>query len=116
MSIEYSKKRYYSKLPNKLAESATSLKTYWFILKTFLNNRKNSCILPLFHENKFIANFKEKAKRFNTFFANHCTLLNNSSVLPDNLAKLTNKQFDSVNFSTDGISKILNNLDTNMEI
>ena len=39
--------------------------------------------------------------------------MNKSSVLPDNLAKLTNKPLDSVNFSTDDIPKILNNLDPN---
>ena len=50
---------------------------------------------------------------FNTFFANQCTLLNNSSVLPDNLAKLTNKSLDLVNFSTNDISEIINNLDPN---
>ena len=50
---------------------------------------------------------------FNTFFANQCTLLNNSSVLSNNLAKLTNKSLDRVSFSTDGISKIINNLDPN---
>ena len=32
---------------------------------------------------------------------------------PDNLANLTNKSLDSVNFSTDNISKIINNLDPN---
>ena len=35
------------------------------------------------------------------------------SVLPNNLAKLTNKSLDAVNFSTDDISKIINNLDPN---
>ena len=113
VSIENSKQTYYSKLTSKLANPATSSKTYWSILKTFLNNKKIPCIPPLFHENKFITNFKEKAELFNTFFANQCTLLNNSSVLPSNLAKLTNKSLDTVNFSTDDISKIINNLDPN---
>ena len=113
VSIENSKQTYYSKLASKLANPATSSKTYWSILKTFLNNKKIPCIPPLFHENKFITNFKEKAELFNTFFANQCTLLNNSSVLPNNLAKLTNKSLDTVNFSTDDISKIINNLDPN---
>ena len=113
VSIENSKQTYYSKLAGKLANPATSSKTYWSILKTFLNNKKIPCIPPLFHENKFITNFKEKAELFNTFFANQCTLLNNSSVLPNNLAKLTNKSLDTVNFSTDDISKIINNLDPN---
>ena len=111
VSIEYSKQRYYSELLRKLANPATSSKTYWSILKTFLNNTKIPCIPPLFHENIFVTNFKEKAEVFNTFFANQYTLMNNSNVLPNNLAKLTNKSLDSVNFSTDDISKIINNLD-----
>ena len=53
------------------------------------------------HENKFITNFKEKAELFNTLFENQCTLLNNSSILPNNLTKQTNKSLDTVNFSTD---------------
>ena len=74
-----------------------------------------SCVAPLFYENKFVANFKENADLFSFFFffANQCTLLNNSSVLPNNLAKLTNKSLDSVNFSSDVISKIINNADLN---
>ena len=55
---------------------------------------------------------KKKAELFNTFFGNHYTLLNNSSVLSSNLAKLTNEPLYTVNFSTDNISKIRNNLET----
>ena len=98
---------------NQLILLLARSKTYWSISKTFLNNKSIPCVPPLFHENKFITNFKEKAELFNTFFANQCTLLNNSSVLPNNLAKLTNKSLDTVNFSTDDISKIINNLDPN---
>ena len=45
------------------------------------------------------------------FFANQYSLLNNSNVLHNNLAKLTNISLDTVNFSTGDISKIINNLD-----
>ena len=38
--------------------------------------------------------------------------MNNNSVLPNNLAKLTNKSLDAVNFSND-IYKIINNLEPN---
>ena len=100
-------------MPRKLANPATSSKTYSSIIKTFLNNKKNPCIPPLFHGNKFITNFKEKVELFNTFLPNQCTLLNNSNVLPNNLAKLTNKSLDLVNFLTDGISRLKNNFDPN---
>ena len=68
VSIENSKQRCYYKLTRKLASPATSLKTYWSILKTFLNNKKIPSIPPLFHENKFITNFKENSKLFHIFF------------------------------------------------
>ena len=40
VSIKNSKQTYYSKLSSKLANPATSSKTYWSILKTFLNEKK----------------------------------------------------------------------------
>ena len=62
VSIENSKQTYYSKLASKLANPATSSKTHWSILKTYLNNKKVPCIPPLFHEYKFMTNFKEEAE------------------------------------------------------
>ena len=70
ISIEESKEKYYTKLSSRLADPLTSPNTYWSILKTFLNNKKIPCIPPLFHENKFITDFKEKAELFNHFFVN----------------------------------------------
>ena len=105
VSIENSKQTYYSKLSIKLANPATSTKTCRSIVQTFLNNKKNSCILSLFHKNKFITNFKEKAELFHTFFANQYTLLNNSSVVHNNLAKITNESLDTINFSADDFLK-----------
>ena len=46
----------------------TSPKSYWSILKTFLNNKKIPCIPPLLHNDKLITNFKEKTEIFNNFF------------------------------------------------
>ena len=63
------KQKYYSKLSSKLANPATSLKTYWSILKTFLNNKKDSlCTSSV--SLLCLTNFKEKAELFNAFFAN----------------------------------------------
>ena len=113
ISIEESKEKYYTKLSNRLADPLTSPKTYWSILKTFLNNKKIPCIPPLFHENKFVTDFKEKAELFNHFFVNQCSLLSNNSVLPTNLPQLTNKCLDSIHFSSSDIAKIISHLDPN---
>ena len=58
ISIEESKEKYYTKLSSRLADPLTSPKTYWSILKTFLNNKKIVSIPSLFHENKFVTDFK----------------------------------------------------------
>ena len=113
ISIEESKGKYYTKLSSRLADPLTSPKTYWSILKTFLNNKKIPCIPPLFHENKFIIDFKEKAELFNHFFVNQCSLLSNNSVLPTNLPQLTTKCLDSIHFSRSDIGKIIRPLDPN---
>ena len=49
---ESNKERYYLRISKKLMDPMTSAKTYWSILKSLLNNKKNPCIPPLFHQNK----------------------------------------------------------------
>ena len=72
----------------------TSAKTYWSILKMFLNNKKIPCIPPLFHQGKYVTAFKKKAEPSNSFFAKPCSTIRNSSKLPLTLSKnkQTNKQ------------------------
>ena len=38
-----------------------SLKTFWSLLKTLLNNKKIPCIPPLLQDNKNAADFKKNA-------------------------------------------------------
>ena len=92
----------------------TSTKTYWSILKSFLNNKKIPCIPPLFHQNRYITKCKDKAELFNNFFANQCSLINNSSVLPSLLFKQTENVISSINSGSDDTAKITHNLDPNM--
>ena len=86
---------------------------YWSLLKLFLNNKKIPIIPPLFHENKFITDFKEKAELFNAFFAKQCSLIDNNSSLPNKLIYLTEKRLTKIRFSEDDIAKIIQNLDLN---
>ena len=60
---------YYSKVAKKLLDPSTSPRTFWSILKTFLNNKKIPAIPPIFHDNKFITVFKQKAEIFNSHFS-----------------------------------------------
>ena len=55
-----SKLRLTQKLTKKLNTIQKSTKVYWALLKIFLNNRKIPVIPPLFHNNKFVTDFKEK--------------------------------------------------------
>ena len=75
----------------------------------FLNNRKIPVIPPLFHNNKFVINFKEKAELCNYFIANQCSLIKNDSKLPPRLHFLTDKRLSTVKFVNTDILKIIQN-------
>ena len=89
----------------------TIAKTYWSILKTLLNNKKNPCIPPLFHQGKFVTDFKKKAELFSSFFAKQCSILQNSSKLPLTLSKKTEKSISSITFNCNDIAAIIRSLD-----
>ena len=72
-SIEGNTEKYYLLKAKKLIDPTTSSETYWSILKTLLNNKK--VIPPLFHQGKYITDFKKKAEIFNSFFAKQCAII-----------------------------------------
>ena len=47
-------------MTNKLISTQISSKAYWSLLKSFWNNKKIHLISPLFHENRFIKDFKKR--------------------------------------------------------
>ena len=65
------------------------------------------------YDNKFVINFREKAKLFNTFFEEKCSLPKNNSELPKNLLFLTEKHLSNVQILNENIINIINNLDPN---
>ena len=88
--IEKSELNYYPRLSKYLLDPMTSPKPYWYILKTFLNNKKISCILQLPRDDTFITNFKEKAEIFNKLFKIQYALINtHSNLIPLVLSKKT---------------------------
>ena len=72
--INFFQFKYNRNISKKSSDPSTSPKCYWTLLKTLLNGRKISCIPPLFHDNKFITNFKEKSEIFNSHCAKYANM------------------------------------------
>ena len=72
LAMEESKNTYYSNLSTKLVKQKSNLKTYWSVLKRFLDNKKIPCMPSSFHENKLVTDFRKKTVIFNSFFAKQC--------------------------------------------
>ena len=89
--IEESKNQYYTCLSHKLLDPKISQKSYWSILKIFLNDNKIPYIPPLLHQDKLITDFKEKANIFNNFFADQYSIVSNNSELLVTLTKINTR-------------------------
>ena len=111
LSINTTKQNYYSKIAEKLQNSQGSSNSY----RSLLNKNKNKIpiILPLYHKNEFVIDFKKTAELFNSFFADQCSLISNSSELPSKLEYLTQGRLQSITFSKDDIAKLMQSLDPN---
>ena len=55
----------------------------------------------------------KKSEMFNSFFANHCSLIPNNSILPSKLKLLTEHIVTSCDFSETDILQIINSQDSN---
>ena len=81
-----------------------------------LNNKEIPLIPPLYYDNRFITDFKEKAELFNSLFCKQCSLVSNNSSLPITVTPITllkNKKKSTVALSVEAIGKIIQNLDSN---
>ena len=65
--IEANKEKYYSRISKRMMNPLTSTKTYWSILKSFLNNKKIPCIPPQFHQIGILLNLKIRLNYSITF-------------------------------------------------
>ena len=79
-SIQIAKQNYINKIAQRLGDPNTSSKSDWSLLKTLLNGKKIACIPPLFHGDRFMVDFQEKSKVFDSFFADQCSPISNGSV------------------------------------
>ena len=82
-------------------------------MKTVLNNKKIPCIPPIYHNNNYTTDFKEKAQISNNFFAKQCILVENTSKLRIDSSKKSNNLFPTISFTKDDIVNIIKNLNPN---
>ena len=87
----------------------TSSKGYWSILKTLLNNNKNSFT----SSNKYVVDFKKKAELFHCFFAKQCFIIANSNELSLSIRKKADKSISAITFTCDHIGTLIKNFDPN---
>ena len=76
-----------------------------------LNDKKIPTIPPLFHNNKFISNFKQKNELFNKHFAKQYSLIQNRSTISLVFIPLTNKPLSSLQFTFNDIKSKINKLE-----
>ena len=107
------KSEYYSKLLMKLSNPETSSKIYWFILKSFVNDKKIPIIPSLNHNGNFVTTFRQKAEIFNSYFAEQCCILQSSCKFPTNIVPQADQSLISINFSQDDVLKIIQKLNPN---
>ena len=77
-AITSSKLKYYEGLANKLNDPKTAPKTYWKILKAFVNGTDIPLIPTLLVGNQLVSDFLEKANLFNDYFSKQCTTIDNN--------------------------------------
>ena len=82
------KSKYYENISKKLCSKAIIPKYCWSLLKTMLNDKKVSCIPPIFYDKKCVKNFSKKANLSNSFFVKQCLVIENNVSSPHQLIPL----------------------------
>ena len=112
-TLDSCKSKYYEIMSKKLCSKAITPKYYWSLLKTKLNEKKIPFIPPIFHDNKFVTDFSKKADLFNSFFAKQYSIIENNSVLPSSINRITDKYLGNIELKEDDIKRIICKLDLN---
>ena len=112
-TITSSKLKYYEDIANKLSDPKTAPKTFWTILKTFINGTKIPLIHPLSVVNQLVSDFLAKSNLFNDCFSKQCTTIYTSSAIPVNTRFITEERWSTFGICLGEIVKIVRSLDPN---
>ena len=99
-------------LGNKASNSNTSRKSIWKIINRVMNKCRTPKIPPLFVNNLFILNCREKARHFNDILSQQCKLVINNGVL-STLTSLTDKRINYVTVENDEIISLIRKINPN---
>ena len=86
---------YYRQITSKLNDPNSAPKTYWFIIKLFVNGRKIPLIPPILVKDQLLTNVLEKANLFNEFFTQQRNTIENGSTLLNDLVFETTERISS---------------------
>ena len=67
----------------------------------------------MFHDKKFITDFREKTELFNSWFSKQCSIIDNSSAFPSNLVYYPNEKLSDIVFNSEDIGKVISISDAN---
>ena len=80
-----------------------------------LNDKKVPCISPIFHDNKFVTDFRKKNDLFNScFFQNNAQLLK-ITILSSSTIPFTDQYLANIELTKDDIERIICKLDSNKD-
>ena len=79
----------------------------------FKQKKKIPVIPTIFHDNKYITDFKQKVELFNSHFSKQCSHLINNSKIPSECSRNSHESSSSITFEINEIEKIIKNLDPN---
>ena len=111
-AVETAKLSYLTNLSTKVNNLGTSERSYWKIINRVMNKWRAPKIPPLFVNNVFILNCREKARYFNDYFSQQCRSVINNSVLPI-LRFLTDKRIDHVSIENVEIISLIRKINLN---
>ena len=98
-------------ISHKLRNKNINPKKYWSLLKLIVNGKKTPWIPLTYCNYKFVFDIKKKYDLFNSYFAEQCVTLVNTSELPSVFIAYTMSLLESFNFSADHIGGIIKKLD-----
>ena len=110
--ISTTKDSYFLDLGKKLSDPKSGPKSYWSILKRFLNKIKLPTVPPLLVNRMFVTDFRKKASIFNIFFAEQCSIFYNGSVLPGINYKI-HKRLTNITILNEDLFRIIKDLNPN---